>query len=378
MAIGLYIHVPFCIRKCLYCDFVSYPYDPEAARRYRAALLQEMALYQCRLTQEDRQLKTIFIGGGTPTCLPAEELAAILDGCRRYFHWLPGAEVTVEANPGTVDTEKLTILRFAGVNRLSLGVQSCQGHLLQLLGRIHDFDQAVEAVHLARRAGFNNISVDLIFGITGQTLVDWRNCLESILALSPEHISAYGLQIEEETPLARAVAEGRIVPCDEETELSMYQEVMDLLSARGFEHYEISNFARPGYRCRHNLGYWHNRPYLGLGPAAYSYLGNIRYYNIRLLAEYGCRIARGELPVAAEEYLSRQTMMAETVFLALRVLEGLNLEEFAARFGERAEDVYGKQIKHLSRLGLVEINSGYLRLTTRGLPLANAVFAEFV
>ncbi|WP_207712833.1 radical SAM family heme chaperone HemW [Desulfofundulus sp. TPOSR] len=378
VAISLYIHVPFCIRKCRYCDFVSYAYDPEAARRYRVALLREMALYQERLAPQERRLQTIFIGGGTPTCLPEEDLAAILEGCSRYFQWLSGVEVTVEANPGTVDLPKLKALRYAGVNRLSLGVQTCSDRFLKLLGRVHDFTQAVEAVQLARRAGFDNLNLDLIFAIPGQTMADWQHCLDKILALQPEHISAYSLQIEEGTPLARAVAEGRVLPCDEETELAMYQEVINFLAARGYEHYEISNFARPGYRCRHNLTYWHNEPYLGLGPAAHSYLGDGRFYNTGSLEEYEARLLSGELPVAGREKLSRATMMAETVFLGLRLIEGLDLEKFAARFGKNIEEVFGEQVKKLSSLGLVEICSNRLRLTSRGLPLANAVFREFV
>ncbi len=378
MAISLYIHVPFCIRKCRYCDFVSYTYDPEAARRYRVALLREMALYHERLAPQERQLKTIFIGGGTPTCLPEEDLAAILEGCSRYFQWLSGVEVTVEANPGTVDLQKLRTLRSAGVNRLSLGVQSSSAPLLKLLGRLHDFNQAVEAVHLARRAGFDNLNLDLIFAIPGQTLADWQGCLEKILDLQPEHISAYSLQIEENTPLARAVAEDGVIPCDEETELAMYRGVINMLTARGFEHYEISNFARPGYRCQHNLTYWYNRPYLGLGPAAHSCLGDERFYNVSSLEEYESCLLAGELPVAGCEKLSRSTMMAETVFLGLRLIEGLDLEKFAARFGENIEEVFGAQIKRLCSLGLVEIRSGRLRLTSRGLPLANTVFREFV
>ncbi|MGB9804196.1 radical SAM family heme chaperone HemW [Desulfofundulus sp.] len=378
MAISLYIHVPFCLRKCRYCDFVSYSYDPEAACRYRVALLREMALYHERLGPEERRLKTIFIGGGTPTCLPEEDLAAILEGCSRYFQWLPGVEVTVEANPGTVDLSKLRTLRCAGVNRLSLGVQTCSDHFLRLLGRVHSFNQAVEAVILARRAGFDNLNLDLIFAIPGQTVANWQHCLRKVLSLRPEHISAYSLQLEEGTPLAREVAEGRILPCEEETELAMYREVIDFLVDRGYEHYEISNFARPGYRCRHNLTYWHNEPYLGLGPAAHSCLGDERFYNTGSLEEYEARLLAGELPVAGRERLSRDTMMAETVFLGLRLIEGLDLARFESRFGKNIEEVFGEQIKKLSRLGLLKIHSKHLKLTARGLPLANAVFREFV
>ncbi|MBE3585516.1 MAG: radical SAM family heme chaperone HemW [Thermoanaerobacter sp.] len=378
MAISLYIHVPFCLRKCRYCDFVSYVYDPEAARRYRVALLREMALYHEHLSPQERVLKTIFIGGGTPTCLPQGELVAILEGCRRYFHWSSGVEVTVEANPGTVDLSGLKALYAAGVNRLSLGVQACSEHLLKLLGRVHSFSQAVEAVRLARRAGFDNLNLDLIFALPGQSLADWRKCLEEILVLEPEHISAYALQLEEGTPLARAVASGSIPCCDEETELAMYREVINFLAGRGYEHYEISNFARPGYRCRHNLSYWQYEPYLGLGPAAHSCLRGERFYNTSSLEEYRATLSSGKLPVAGREKLSLPLMMSETVFLALRLREGLDLEKFRARFGKDIEEVFGDQIRKLKEAGLLEVCSGHLRLTPRGLPLANLVFQEFV
>lgn len=378
MPIGLYIHVPFCLRKCRYCDFVSYPYSHAAAGRYLAALEQEMGLYSRRLTLEEKQVASVYIGGGTPTCLPAAALSAVLDRCRTCFQFAPQAEITVEANPGTVDRAKLAALRKAGVNRLSLGVQACREDLLRLLGRVHDFGQAVEAVHLARQAGFQNLNLDLIFGIPGQTTAQWRSCLEQVLALAPEHISAYGLQIEENTPLGRAVKKGDIVPCDEETELAMFQETISLLTACGFEHYEISNFARPERQCRHNLGYWHNLEYLGLGPAAHSHMRGCRYSNEEKVAAYAARLADGERPVAFSERPSRRTAMGESVFLGLRLLKGLPLDEFDRRFGERAEAVFAPEIDRLCRFNLVEIKDGYLRLTRRGLPLANQVFVEFV
>jgi oxygen-independent coproporphyrinogen-3 oxidase len=249
---------------------------------------------------------------------------------------------------------------------------------LKLLGRVHSFSQAVEAVRLARRAGFGNLNLDLIFALPGQSLADWRKCLEEILILEPEHISAYALQLEEGTPLARAVASGSIPCCDEETELAMYREVINFLTARGYEHYEISNFARPGYRCRHNLSYWQYEPYLGLGPAAHSCLRGERFYNTSSLEEYRATLSSGKLPVAGREKLSLPLMMSETVFLALRIREGLDLEKFRARFGKNIEEVFGDQILKLKEAGLLEVCSGHLRLTPRGLPLANLVFQEFV
>jgi len=378
MAIGLYIHVPFCISKCRYCDFVSYPFDSGAVRKYLTALEREMKLYGRILDAAGEQVATVYVGGGTPTCLSAGDLEAVLNAGRRFFRFLPDAEITVEANPGTVDADKLTVLRAAGVNRLSLGVQACQEDLLRRLGRIHDFRQAVEAVHLARRAGFGNLSLDLIFGIPGQTAERWRACLERVLELAPEHISAYGLQIEEDTPLGRAVKAGAETPCDEEAELVMFRETIAVLTASGYEHYEISNFARPGFQCRHNLRYWRNEEYLGLGPAAHSYRHGRRYNNVEKIDAYADRLAAGEPPVDAAERPPLRTAMGETVFLGLRLIGGLSLEDFAARFGKRAEEVFAPQIGRLTALGLLEIKDGRLRLTSRGLPVANRVFVEFV
>lgn len=378
MAISLYVHVPFCLRKCAYCDFVSYPLEEEAARRYRDCLLKEMALYAAELVPPEREVATVYLGGGTPTCLPAGLLEDILEGLHRHFDWPAGIEATVEANPGTVEAAKLKVLREAGINRLSLGLQSCQDRYLDLLGRPHSFRQAVEAALLAREAGFNNLNMDLIFALPGQTLSEWRRCLEEVLALAPEHISTYSLEVAEGTPLARKIQEGELAPCGEEAELAMYLEAISFLKENGYEHYEISNFARPGFRCRHNLTYWEHRPYIGLGPAAHSFLGNKRRANLSSLEEYCARLEAGELPAGEEEELSAEALMGEAMFLGLRLLEGVSLEGFARRFGKNPLEVFGTQIAFLCRQGLLEINSGYLRLTSRGLLLANMVFGEFI
>lgn len=378
MALSLYIHVPFCLKKCAYCDFVSYPFEAEAARRYCDCLLKEMALYREKLSPPDRELATVYLGGGTPTCLPVDLLADILESLRRYFYWPCGIEVTVEANPGTVDPVKLKVMREAGVNRLSLGVQSCQERYLKLLGRLHSFREVIDTVVLARRAGFANLNVDLIFALPGQTLPDWRRCLEEVLALAPEHVSTYSLQVEEGTPLAQRIQRGELVPCEEEVELAMYQEAIGFLQENGYEHYEISNFARPGFRCRHNLAYWKHWPYLGLGPAAHSFWGNRRWANVSSLEEYCARLEAGELPIYETEELSPEALMGEAIFLGLRLLEGVNLAEFALRFGKDLAEVFGRQVRELCAMGLLEINSGHLKLTSKGLPLANVVFREFV
>lgn len=378
MAIGLYIHVPFCVKKCLYCDFTSYPFDPEAAEVYLNALSREIRLYGAGLSDEERKVSSLFIGGGTPTCLSAARLKDIMEDLRSVFSLLPGCEVTVEANPGTVDLVSLRELLGAGVNRLSFGVQSFQDNLLGALGRIHSAVEALDAVRLARTAGFENLNLDFIFGIPGQTAGDWQETLNIAVELAPEHIAVYGLQLEENTPLERAVARGEIMACPEELELSMYERAMDYLKSHGYVHYEISNFARPGRQSVHNLGTWLNCPYLGLGPAAHSSLRGERFSNEPSVKRYFDRLSRGEYPIQARETVSVKTAMSETMFLGLRLLNGVDLNLFHHRFGRRAEDLYRNEIARLGEAGLVEQTGRFLRLTGRGLPVANAVFREFV
>ncbi|MCL6634637.1 MAG: radical SAM family heme chaperone HemW [Peptococcaceae bacterium] len=378
MPIGIYIHVPFCVRKCRYCDFISYLFNPGAAETYLDALSREIRLYGSTLPDEERTVTSLFIGGGTPTCLLPAGLKKILDEVRSSFYLLPGCEITVEANPGTVDAGGLRELLGAGVTRLSLGVQSFQDSLLKVLGRIHGAGEAVEAVRLAREAGFANLNLDFIFGIPGQTMEDWLETLNKALELAPDHIAAYGLQLEEGTPLAQAVARGEIKACPEELELSMYQKAIEFLNSSGYVHYEISSFARPGRQSAHNLGYWLNRPYLGLGPAAHSFLNGRRHCNTPSIEEYRRKLSRGECPVAEVEPIAVETEMAETMFLGLRLLEGVDLDQFYRRFGRRAEEVYRDGIARLAEEGLVELAGKRLRLTEKGLPVANRVFGEFV
>lgn len=378
MAIGLYIHVPFCVKKCLYCDFTSYPYNPLDAQAYLKAIRREMHLYRQLLTSDERELSSLFIGGGTPTCLAVGELKDMLEEVRRVFKLLPGSEITVETNPGTIDRDGFSGLLGAGVNRLSIGVQSFQDDLLKVLGRIHDAEAAAEAVQLARAAGFKNINLDFIFGIPGQTAEDWLDTLRRGVDLFPEHIAVYGLQLEEGTPLEQAVARGKRRACPEDLELSMYRTAISLLTGCGYEHYEISNFARQGGRSRHNLKYWLNQPYLGFGAGAHSSFRGERFSNETSLERYLEKAFRGEYPVKDRELISVQTAMSESMFLGLRLIQGVNLDLFYRRFGRQAENVYGKQIARLVEQGLIEVGGGHLRLSERGLPVANRVFREFV
>ncbi len=378
MALGIYVHVPFCIKKCLYCSFTSYPVNRELTETYLAALAREISMYSHALPDGERAVSSVFFGGGTPSCLPADRLRAVFDQLMASFYFQPGCEITVEVNPGTVDEAYLNGLLEAGVNRLSIGVQSLQDSMLKELGRIHKAGQVLESVKMARKAGFQNLNLDFIFAVPGQTGAAWEATLDGALALAPEHISVYSLQIEENTPLARAVTGGRITPCPEELELAMYLAAIERLTKSGYEHYEISNFARPGRQCAHNLVYWRNRPYLGLGPAAHSFLGGERFANETSVVRYSEKLCREEYPVETREKITPETEMAETMFMGLRLLQGVDLNIFYRRFGRRAEVVYRGEIATLLKDGLVEIAGSRLCLTAKGLPLANRVFAEFV
>lgn len=375
---SLYIHVPFCVRKCLYCDFTSYQYSSGGEREYLVGLEREMALWGKNVAGERWTLSTVFIGGGTPTCLSPGGLGEIIANVERHFNLSPDLEYTVEANPGTVHRAGLEALRHSGVNRISLGAQACCANTLRTLGRIHSHRQTVDAVRQAREAGFDNINLDLIFGVPGQTRGGWLGCLEKIIALGPDHISAYGLQLETGTPLCAMVDDGILQPCDEELQLDMYYLAIDTLKDAGYQHYEISNFARLGRECRHNLVYWHNGGYLGLGPAAHSRLGMRRLANEERLDSYLAALAGGSLPVFRCEDLSVQDDIFETVFLGLRLAVGLDLGSFRERFGVSLDHVYPGLAERLIGEGLLEIDANHLRLTRRGLAVANPVMAEFV
>ncbi len=373
---SVYVHVPFCARKCFYCDFVSYPYEAAAARRYVAALRREVEL-RAAGAEGKQEVATVYVGGGTPTCLSQDLLVEIISLIREYFVFRPGLEFTVEVNPGTVNRAKFAVLRRLGVNRISIGAQACCTKTLRVLGRAHTHEQTADAVRQAREAGFDNINLDLIYGVPGQTSAGWRRCLELITALQPEHISAYGLQLEPGTPLHEMVNRGLLAPCAEETQVVMYYDAVDTLTAAGYNHYELSNFARPGRECRHNLVYWQNGEYLGLGPTAHSHLHGRRQANESDLEKYAAVLAEGRLPLAWSEEVDRAGRIFETIFLGLRLTAGLDIEDFRQRFGCTPVDLYPAVIAGAVNKGLLELRGKYMRLTRRGLVVANAVMAEF-
>ena len=364
--LSLYIHIPFCARKCAYCDFASWAGQEALWPAYFDSLAAELADWGARLT--DRNVTTVFFGGGTPSLPPAERVAELLEVVRRRFHLAEDAEITMEANPGTLTAKKLSVWRAAGVNRLSLGVQSFDDGLLETLGRIHTAAQACQAVELAREAGFDNLNLDLMYALPGQTRAQWTGTLHRAVSLGVEHISAYSLIVEEGTPMAARVARGEAVLPEDDTVLEMQREAIDLLAEAGLERYEISNYARPGRECRHNLVYWTRGDYLGVGCAAHSLLDEARFENPASLPAYlaGERcLERCALP--------REEQREEMLLLATRTVRGMSLDEYARQFGERFEVAHANALRPLISGGLLELADGCLRLTRRGLELQNAV-----
>lgn len=380
MPLALYLHIPFCVRKCFYCDFNSVADAPLPLEEYTALLEKEMAVRAGAL-DVPATATTLYLGGGTPSLLAPELVARLVEAAVRHFSLADDAEVTLEANPGTVTLESLTGYRAAGVNRLSLGVQSLDDRFLALLGRVHTAAEAGRAVDLARRAGFDNLGIDLIHSLPGQTLEQWQETLARGVALGPEHVSAYGLSIEEGTPFAASAGRGELHLPDEEESASMFETTRDLLTAAGFEGYEIANFARPGRRSRHNQVYWRRGSYLGFGAGAHSFLATgwgRRWHNPPEIMAYRSRIAAGTPDDQDLTLLTEQEARSEFMFLGLRLLEGVSGETFRAAFGVGFDDLWGTEIAGLVADGLLERDGERLRLTRPGLLLANRVFAAFV
>lgn len=374
MASSIYIHIPFCATKCYYCAFNTYTFHKEQAKAYLQALRTEIALY----APETEPLQTIFIGGGTPSILSANALSQLFTDIQQHFRITPDAEISVECNPGTVDTEKLRIMQDNGVNRLSFGLQAMQDETLKQLGRIHSVTEFLESYHLARDGGFENINIDLIFALPEQTMEMWHDTLNGVIALAPDHISAYNLVMEEATPFYESWQAGELHLPTEDIEADMFQYTIKTLTMHGYEHYEICNFAKPDRHARHNLVYWNNRPCIGLGAGAWGYINGVRYSNIRGIAPYIKQLSDRNKPIADTERLTGHAEKAETLMLALRKREGISVEAYQDRFGEEIEVVFGSVLKKWMDLGLLERTATHLRLTLRGLFLANEVFVELM
>ena len=395
----IYVHIPFCAKKCAYCDFLSFPGNMRMRREYTDKLLEEIRI-QSSFVRE-YQIDTIFLGGGTPSILDAADITAIMGALKEHYDIAPDAEVTIEVNPGTVKMEGLAAYREAGINRVSMGLQSADDTELRYLGRIHTYDEFLKSFQRVRMAGFTNVNVDLISAIPGQTPESWRNTLKKTAMLKPEHISAYSLIVEERTPYydrygghvemegyEMSPEERRILMAlpdlpDEDTEREMYYMTRNCLGEQGYERYEISNYARPGFECRHNVGYWTGTGYLGLGLGASSYLEGCRFHNTSDFQSY----VSAHIDDKAEfnqtlrqdfEQLSVKSKMAEFMFLGLRLTRGVSAEGFITRFGQSIRNVYGGVIDKLEREGLLEHKNGYYRLTERGLDLSNYAMSLFL
>ena len=367
----LYVHIPFCVRKCQYCDFLSGPSDEETKDRYIEALLKEIRAAE---HTEDYEIVSVFIGGGTPSALKAEAIASIMRTLQEKFFFCEDAEVTIEANPGTVDPEKLTIYRNVGINRLSLGLQSTDAEELKLLGRIHSYEEFLKSYEWAREAGFSNINIDLMFAIPGQTGEAWRQHLYQVAELNPEHISAYSLIIEEGTPFA----EQNLDLPDEDTEYQMYEDTAEILERYGYRQYEISNYAKQGYMCRHNAGYWQRREYLGFGLGASSLYGGMRFSNTHQMQEY-LKESRNPDQIRQDvTVLSRNERIEEFMFLGLRMTEGISEKKFEENFDVRLMDVYGNILQKYEETGFMEHIETKWRLTRKGIHVSNHILADFL
>ncbi len=368
---GLYIHIPFCLKKCAYCDFVSYENSLAEGENYVNALLLEMEAYK------GTTVDTVYIGGGTPTALPPRLLIRILSGAKENFTIAPYAEITVEANPGTCDGNYFSALKNAGVNRISLGVQSFVDDELKLLGRIHSAKEAKTAVKSAKEAGIFNVSLDLMFSIPKQTKESFLYSINEAIALDPTHISSYSLMVCENTPIEQAVSQGKLLLPDEDEDRALYALLVETLAKSGYHRYEISNFAKQGKEARHNTKYWTREPYIGLGAAAHSFWNGCRFENPSSFSDYYA-VCRGEKERVGET-ITEKDAMAEFMFLGLRMTEqGILKQDFLQAFGAPIERIYGAQIEKLCRLGLLACLGDKIRLTERGIDVSNAVFCEFL
>lgn len=379
----LYIHIPFCVKKCDYCDFLSFSADEQTQKSYVAALQKELAFYGAKY--KDRRITTIFIGGGTPSWLKEDYMQAIMETVYHYFSVEQDAEITIECNPGTITEHKFEVYRRIGINRLSIGLQSVHNEELKILGRIHTFEQFLKTYDMARKHGFSNINIDLMSSLPGQTPEIFCDSLYQVLKLKPEHISAYSLIIEKGTPFyelyrfdavrQEAGMQTESLPTEEE-EYQTTKMTQHILKEAGYHWYEVSNFAKPGYECRHNIGYWKRVDYLGVGLGASSLIDNVRYSNTRDLYTY-LSVPADSLHETAEQ-ITRNGQMEEFMFLGLRMRDGFYRDEFTQAFGIPIEAVYGDALNHLQQEELLLKREGRIYLTDKGMDLNNYVVAQFM
>ena len=370
-SLELYVHIPFCIRKCQYCDFLSGPSDQETQNHYVDALCREIRSVS---QKESYEVISVFVGGGTPSVLSGKQLCRIMDEIRQAFDLSEDAEITMEANPGTVSLDQLKLCRKAGINRISLGLQSTVQQELEILGRIHTYKEFLQSYHWAREAGFSNINVDLMFAIPGQTCESWKHNLETVAELSLEHISAYSLIIEEGTPFARK----KLILPNEDEEYQMYEDTAEILRKYGFHQYEISNYARDSFECRHNKGYWQCTEYLGIGLGAASLFQEKRFSNTCDMAKYLSDSTDSEKIREDVVELTENNKIEEFMFLGLRMTEGISERQFERNFGCRIEDIYGSVLAKYKEMDLLDHAGEFWRFTRKGIHVSNPVLADFL
>jgi putative oxygen-independent coproporphyrinogen III oxidase len=374
---AVYLHVPFCTHKCHYCDFTAYAVGGQPVDDYVSALDKEMALTVANTPPGI--IRSIFIGGGTPTVLTPKQMERLLDSVRRHFpNWDENIEFTIEANPGTTSPELLRVMREGGINRISFGAQTFRPDLLERIGRVHGVEEIKRGVELARQAGFANLSLDLMFGLPTQTVDDMETTLKEAVALAPEHFSCYSLKVEEGT-LFYHLQERKELPLPaEDAELAMYQLTRSYLAEQGYAQYEVSNFAKPGHESRHNRTYWLNEEYYGLGTGAHGYVRKRRHANIKGVKEYIQRLQDNQLPIQESYQVIREEEMENFMILGLRLMEGVSREKFASLYGIELERAFGQVLTPLMNKGLLERSGDRYRLTEKGLIFGNEVFADFI
>ncbi|MDP4179840.1 MAG: radical SAM family heme chaperone HemW [Bacillota bacterium] len=374
-SIGLYIHIPFCKAKCYYCDFNSFSDKNESIKPYFDALKKEIANYSA--IAGEYEISSVFIGGGTPSSVDAQYIYDIMKLCQNSYDLQKDAEISLETNPGTLSYDKLRTYRECGINRLSIGLQAWQNRLLREIGRIHYVEEFIQNYELARKAGFTNINTDLIFALPGQTIDEWSHTVRNVSRLQPEHISCYSLKIEEGTVLWEKYKNGEIKQTEDELDREMYYFAKNELKEHGYHLYEISNFSKQGYECKHNLIYWKAKEYLGCGAGAHSYFNGIRYNNIYGLDDYIDNMYNGSI-IENEIAIDQNDRMAEFVILGMRLTKGISSIEFKKMFGIDIREKFGQKFEELINKGLVKYEGDRFKLTDLGLDLANMVFVEFI
>ena len=374
--LGLYIHVPFCVQKCNYCDFNSFKIKGNDKKEYLDAIEKEMKLYCDEF--KNKQFDSVFFGGGTPSILNIEELKRLVGSVFKNFNIKETAEVSMECNPGTINKEKLIHMKELGINRLSIGLQAIQNHHLKYIGRIHSYEEFEKNYLEAKEVGFDNINIDLMYALPNHKKEEWKESLDKIISLNPSHISAYSLILEEGTKLHEMYDNEEFSLLDEDTDIEMYNYTINKLKENGYNQYEISNYSKEYKECKHNIIYWKCDNYLGLGPGASGYIGDIRYNNISDLNEYNHKISQNIKPIEEETILSEKDKIEEFIFMGLRMNEGISLKVFKERFNISIEDIYKEPIEKLIASKLLELDKDNLKLTQKGREISNTVFIEFI